>query len=218
MKILSIAIPCYNSAAYMRRCIDSLLPGGEDVEILIVDDGSTKDNTAEIADEYEKNYPGIVKAIHQENGGHGEAVNAGLRNATGVYYKVVDSDDWVDVDVYLDIIKTLKELVAGPQTVDMFISNFVYDKAGAKHKKVMRYKAFPENEVFQWDHAKKLHIGRYILMHSVIYRTMLLRECNLELPKHTFYVDNLFVFQPLPYVKNLYYKNVNFYHSVSYTI
>ena len=212
MKILSIAIPCYNSAAYMRRCIDSLLPGGEDVEILIVDDGSTKDNTAEIADEYEKNYPGIVKAIHQENGGHGEAVNAGLRNATGVYYKVVDSDDWVDVDVYLDIIKTLKELVAGPQTVDMFISNFVYDKAGAKHKKVMRYKAFPENEVFQWDHAKKLHIGRYILMHSVIYRTMLLRECNLELPKHTFYVDNLFVFQPLPYVKNLYYKNVNFYH------
>ena len=212
VKILSIAIPCYNSAAYMRRCIDSLLPGGEDVEILIVDDGSTKDNTAEIADEYEKNYPGIVKAIHQENGGHGEAVNAGLRNATGVYYKVVDSDDWVDVDVYLDIIKTLKELVAGPQTVDMFISNFVYDKAGAKHKKVMRYKAFPENEVFQWDHAKKLHIGRYILMHSVIYRTMLLRECNLELPKHTFYVDNLFVFQPLPYVKNLYYKNVNFYH------
>ena len=182
------------------------------MEILIVDDGSTKDNTAEIADEYEKNYPGIVKAIHQENGGHGEAVNAGLRNATGVYYKVVDSDDWVDVDVYLDIIKTLKELVAGPQTVDMFISNFVYDKAGAKHKKVMRYKAFPENEVFQWDHAKKLHIGRYILMHSVIYRTMLLRECNLELPKHTFYVDNLFVFQPLPYVKNLYYKNVNFYH------
>ena len=195
----------------MRRCIDSLLSGGEDVEILIVDDGSTKDNTAEIADEYEKNYPGIVKAIHQENGGHGEAVNAGLRNATGVYYKVVDSDDWVDVDVYLDIIKTLKELVAGPQTVDMFISNFVYDKAGAKHKKVMRYKAFPENEVFQWDHAKKLHIGRYILMHSVIYRTMLLRECNLELPKHTFYVDNIYVFEPLPFVRNMYYMDVNFY-------
>ena len=65
MKILSIAIPCYNSAAYMRRCIDSLLPGGEDVEILIVDDGSTKDNTAEIADEYEKKYPGIVKSIRR---------------------------------------------------------------------------------------------------------------------------------------------------------
>lgn len=212
VKILSIAIPCYNSAAYMRRCIDSLLPGGDDVEILIVDDGSAKDDTAEIADEYEKNYPGIVRAIHQENGGHGEAVNAGLRNATGLYYKVVDSDDWVDEDAYLEIIRTLKELVAGPETVDMFISNFVYDKVGAKRKKVMRYGAFPENEIFHWEEAKKLHIGHYILMHSVIYRTMLLRECGLELPKHTFYVDNLFVFQPLPYVKNLYYRNLNFYH------
>lgn len=196
----------------MKRCVDSLLPGGEDVEILIVDDGSTKDNTAEIADEYAKAYPDIVKAIHQENGGHGEAVNAGLRNATGLYYKVVDSDDWVDEESYLEIIHTLKELVAGPETVDMLISNFIYDKAGAKRKKVMRYPAFPENEVFHWEETKKLRKGQYILMHSVIYRTMLLRECGLELPKHTFYVDNLFVFQPLPSVKNLYYKNLNFYH------
>ena len=71
MKLLTFAIPCYNSENYMRHCIDSLLPGGEDIEIIIVDDGSTKDRTAEIADEYEKKYPGIVRAIHQENGGHG---------------------------------------------------------------------------------------------------------------------------------------------------
>lgn len=58
MKLLSIAIPCYNSEAYMRNCIESLLPGGDEVEILIVDDGSTKDNTAQIADEYEARYPG----------------------------------------------------------------------------------------------------------------------------------------------------------------
>ncbi len=62
MKLLTITIPCYNSEAYMRNCIDSLLPGGDEVEILIVDDGSTKDNTAKIADEYEKNYPGAAKA------------------------------------------------------------------------------------------------------------------------------------------------------------
>lgn len=48
-------------------------------------------------------------------------------------------------------------------------------------------------------------------MHSMIYRTKLLQECGLELPKHTFYVDNLFAFEPLPYVKNLYYLDVNFY-------
>lgn len=54
MKLLSVAVPCYNSEAYMRKCIDSLLVGGEDVEILLVDDGSTKDATPGIADEYEE--------------------------------------------------------------------------------------------------------------------------------------------------------------------
>ena len=93
MKILSIAIPCYNSEAYMEKCIDSLLVGGEDVEILVVNDGSS-DRTAEIADAYAKKYPTIVKAIHQENGGHGEAVNAGIRNASGLYFKVVDCDEY----------------------------------------------------------------------------------------------------------------------------
>ena len=66
MKLLSIAIPCYNSAAYMGKCIESLLVGGEDVEILIVNDGSTKDNTAQIADEYAAKYPTIVKALQRK--------------------------------------------------------------------------------------------------------------------------------------------------------
>ena len=105
MKILSIAVPCYNSQEYMRKCIDSLLEGGEDVEILVVDDGSS-DETAQIADEYAEKYPTIVKAIHQENGGHGEAVNTGIRNASGIYFKVVDSDDWVQKEAYLEILST----------------------------------------------------------------------------------------------------------------
>lgn len=90
MKLLSVAIPCYNSEAYMSKCINSLLIGGEEVEIIIVDDGSS-DRTAEIADDYAEKYPTIVKAIHQENGGHGQAVNTGIKNATGLYFKVVDS-------------------------------------------------------------------------------------------------------------------------------
>lgn len=212
MKILSVAIPSYNSQEYMRKCIESLLPGGEDVEIIIVDDGS-KDNTAAIADEYAAKYPTIVKAVHQENGGHGEAVNAGIRNATGVYFKVVDSDDWVDAEAFPKILKKLKELVGGPDTVDMFISNYVYDKVGVKRKKIMQYRRYlPIDQVFGWKDMKKMSPGHYILMHSVIYRTGLLKECGLELPKHTFYVDNLFVFNPLPYVKKMYYMDVEFYH------
>ena len=211
MKLLSIAIPSYNSESYMRNCIESLLPGGEEVEIIIVNDGS-KDGTAAIADEYAEKYPTIVKAVHQENGGHGEAVNAGLRAATGLYYKVVDSDDWVNKEAYLKILEKLAELVQTNNMVDMLLSNYVYEKEGKKHKKVMQYRsAFPVDKIFTWDDVKFLHVGQYIMMHSVIYRTQMLKECGLELPKHTFYVDNIFIYHPLPYVKKLYYMDVNFY-------
>lgn len=151
MKLLSFAVPCYNSEAYMEKCIESLLVGGEEVEILIIDDGS-KDRTAEIADGYAEKYPTIVKAIHKENGGHGSAVNTGIANATGLYFKVVDSDDWVKEEVYRQILAKLHELTGGETTLDMLISNFVYEKAGEKHKKVMRYRhALPVDQMFTWD-------------------------------------------------------------------
>ena len=211
MKLLTFAIPCYNSESYMRHCIESILPGGEDVEILIVDDGSTKDNTAAIADEYQEKYPTIVRAIHQENGRHGEAVNAGIRNATGLYFKVVDSDDWVDADAYKKILDKLRELAGSDTTLDMLLANYVYEKEGAKHKKVMRQTGFPVDQIFTWSDVQHFHKGHYILMHSVIYRTKLLRECGLELPKHTFYVDNIYVYKPLPHVRTMYYMDVDFY-------
>ena len=186
MKLLSIAIPCYNSQDYMAHCIESLLPGGEDVEILIVNDGS-KDDTAKIADEYAAKYPTIVKAIHKENGGHGSAVNTGIENATGIYFKVVDSDDWVKEDAYLAILEKLRELTGGVDTLDLLISNFVYEKEGERRKKVMRYKhVLPEYRMFGWEDVGHFRVGQYILMHSVIYRTKLLRECGLKLPEHTF--------------------------------
>lgn len=211
MKLLSVAIPCYNSQEYMRKCIESLLKGGEDVEIIVVNDGS-KDNTAAIADEYVRKYPSIVKAVHKPNGGHGSAVNAGIANATGLFFKVVDSDDWVKEEAYDVILDKLRELVSSGQMVDMFISNFVYEKEGEKKGKVMRYKhAIPEGRVFEWKDVRHFRTGQYILMHSVIFRTGLLKECNLQLPEHTFYVDNIFVFSPLPYVKHMYYMDVNFY-------
>ena len=211
MKLLSVAIPCYNSEAYMSKCINSLLIGGEEVEIIIVDDGSS-DRTAEIADDYAEKYPTIVKAIHQENGGHGQAVNTGIKNATGLYFKVVDSDDWVNQDAYYEILKTLYDLTRGADTVDLLISNFVYEKQGATRKKVMQYRhCFPTNQIFGWDEVRHMKKGQYLLMHSMIYRTKLLHDCGMELPKHTFYVDNLFAFEPLPFVKNMYYLDVNFY-------
>ncbi|EWH23278.1 glycosyltransferase family 2 protein [Bacillus haynesii] len=211
MKLLSVVIPCYNSQEYMRYCIESLLPGGDDVELLIVNDGSS-DQTADIANEYAKKYPTIIKAIHQDNGGHGEAVNTGIRNASGYYLKVVDSDDWVDTRAYLKILEKIHDFITREKSVDMMISNFVYEKEGTKYKKVMKYEnVLPEGTIFTWNDIGQFRKGQYLLMHSVIYRTQLLKECGLELPKHTFYVDNLFVYRPLEHVQKIYYINVDFY-------
>lgn len=211
MKYISFAIPCYNSESYMEHAIESILKGGEDVEIIIVNDGS-KDRTSEIAKQYAKKYPTIVKAIDKENGGHGDAVNTGLKHATGLYFKVVDSDDWVDEGALEQILSVLHELVEKQTLIDMLVSNYVYEKVGAKHKKVIHYRnVMPQNRMITWKEMGHFRLAQYILMHSVIYRTELLRMCKLELPKHTFYVDNIYVYYPLPHVKTLYYLDVNFY-------
>ena len=212
-KILSIAVPSYNSQDYLERCIESLLPGGEDVEILIVDDGS-KDRTAEIADAYEKAYPGIIRAIHQPNGGHGDAVTTGLYAASGKFFKVVDSDDRLDPDAYRSVLTFLKQSESEGKELDLLISNFVYDKqsvAPEKRKVIDYHRMLPANRYFTWEETGKFQTGHYLLMHAVIYRTDLLRDMNLRLPKHTFYVDNIYVYEPLPHVKTMYYLDVTLY-------
>lgn len=211
MKVISAVVPCYNSEAYMEKAIQSLLVGGEDMEILVVDDGSS-DHTLEIAKRYEAQYPTIVKAIHKENGGHGDAVMTGLANAGGLYFKVLDSDDWLKESALLEILAKLRELVMQGTAPDMMIANYVYEKVGETKKKVIQYRSpLPQNKLFTWAETGHFHQGQYILMHSVIYRTSLLKECGLTLPKHTFYVDNIFVYQPLPSVKSMYYMDVNLY-------
>ncbi len=212
MKLLSVIIPCYNSQDYMRHCIETLLPGGEEVELLLINDGSS-DHTSEIAHEYEAKYPAIVRAIDQENKGHGGALNTGIAYATGTYIKVVDSDDWVDEVAYKQILNTLRSLHGSGGDVDLLISNFVYDKVGVKNKKIMSLKkVLPENQIFGWEDTKRFTVLHYMLMHSMIYRTELVRACHLKLPEHQFYVDNLWVYVPLPYVEKMYYMDVNFYH------
>jgi glycosyltransferase involved in cell wall biosynthesis len=211
MKLLTAAIPCYNSAEYMHHAIDSLLTGGEEMDIIIVNDGSS-DDTQKIAEEYRAKHPSIIRVINQENGGHGEAVNTGLANATGLYFKVVDSDDWVNEKALAQVMEILKNLVADGSSPDLFLANYVYEKVDAKKKKVINYhRALPENRIFTWNDIMHFRQSQNILMHSTIYRTKLLKSCGIRLPKHTFYVDNIFVYQPLPYVKTLYYMDVNLY-------
>ncbi len=211
-KLITFAVPCYNSADYMDHCVETLLAAGPEAEIILVDDGSTKDDTPAKCDAWVERHPDIIRAIHQENGGHGEGVNQGIRHAQGLYYKVVDSDDWLDTAALTKVMEKLREFSKLPAPVDMVIANYVYEHVEDNTHKAMGYRnVFPTGQIFTWDDIGHFRASQYLLMHSVIYRTQLLRDCGLILPKHTFYVDNIFVYQPLPYVKTMYYLNVDLY-------
>lgn len=210
--MISFAIPCYNSAEYMDACVESILPAGDDIEIILVNDGSQKDNTAQKADEWVKRFPHIIKAIHKENGGHGSAVNAGLDAAEGLYFKVVDSDDWLDRESLDCVMKYLRRQSELENPTDLIISNYVYEKVHEDERTVIGYRnVFPIEKEFTWEDVGRFSPSQYLLMHSVIYRTELLKSIELTLPHHCFYVDNIFVYVPLPAVKTLYYLPVDLY-------
>lgn len=217
-KYITFTVPCYNSQDYMRRCIESLLPGGEDVEIIIIDDGSA-DATGEIADGYERLYPGIVRAVHQPNGGHGSGVNKGLELARGLFFKVVDSDDWLDGEAYAKLLGrvkrfyTMKAAGLSGDLPDLFVCNYIYDHLDEGTHHMMHYRnVFPVEEVCDWNDIGRFRTSQYLIMHALMFRTNLLRRAGVVLPKHTFYVDNIFAYKPLPYVKHIYYMDINLYH------
>lgn len=217
-KYITFAIPCYNSQDYMKRCIESLLPGGEDVEIIIINDGSS-DATAQIADDYEKRYPGIVRAVHKPNGGHGSGVNKGLELARGIYFKVVDSDDWLDESAYTKLLGRVRRFcnmkAAGltGEIPDLFVFNYLYDHLDEGTSHTMHYRnVFPLEEMCDWNDIGRFRTSQYLIMHALMFRTDVLRRSGVVLPEHTFYVDNIFAYKPLPYVNSIYYMDIDLYH------
>ena len=212
MKYITFTIPSYNSQDYMRHVIDNLVAVGEDIEVIIVNDGS-KDDTGKIADEYEKKYPNIVKAIQKENGGHGSGVMAGLHAASGLYYKVVDSDDWVETNDVITILDLIKKHLNEKVDIDLYITNYIYEHASDNSTFSMHYRKYlPVNTVFTWNDIKRIGLETVFLMHSLMYKTEKLRESGMNLPSHTFYVDDIYAYVPLPFMHNMYYLDIDFYH------
>ena len=213
MKLLTVTVPCYNSQDYMEKCIESLLRGGERVEIIVIDDGS-RDSTGEIGDRYAAQYPGIVKVIHQENGGHGAGINAGLKAATGKYFKVVDSDDEVSGD-FVSFLDRL-ELCDSQGGVDLFVTNYYYVHTDGIGDRSINYSdVLPTGRIFTWGDTKRFKLHQMLTIHSCTFRTEVMRRCGGELPRKIFYEDNLMVCRTLPYVERMFYMNVDLYR---YTI
>lgn len=209
--VLTVIVPSYNSQEYLDRAMTSLVGYGDDLEVLIINDGST-DETALIADRWEARYPSCVRAIHQPNAGHGGALNTGIRQARGDYLKVVDSDDWLDRQALNTVLDLLRQVRHTGEGLDLLVTNYVYEKQGRAHKKVVRFRGvLPQGETIGWERMRRCRYDQYLMMHSLIIRTDLVRESGLVLPEKTFYVDYLYSHVPLPLVHTIRYVDVDLY-------
>ena len=158
-KKISVIVPIYNISCYLPPCIESILSQTfQDLEILLVDDGST-DGCSEICEEY-KQQDSRIKVIHKANGGLVSARKAGIRGASGDYIAFVDGDDWIEPDMYQRMYRTITE-----QDVDIVMCGR-YEDVGDSGKKV--FHGIPEGRY-----------GKEEMLHSV-YPHMIAKEDFFE--------------------------------------
>lgn len=207
--LLTVVVPAYNAADYLDRALTGLAEV-DGVEVVIVDDGST-DATGALADEHAARRPGRVRVVHQANRGHGGAINAGLAAARGAFFKVLDADDWLDLGALRRLMPVLGELEATAAEVDAVFTDFVHERVDKTPKHARFDSVFPQDRVFAWSETERFARRQVLMMHAIVYRTALLRACGLQLPEHTFYVDNLFVMTPLAHVRRMRYLAVPLY-------
>lgn len=197
-KVLTIVVPSYNVEQYLNQTLDSFVDERvlEDIEVLIVDDGS-KDKTAAIGKQYEAQYPGSFRVISKENGGHGSTINKGIETGTGKYFKVVDGDDWVDTDGLAELVQKLKACEE-----DYIITKYyeVNDVTKAKTERAFSELEADKTLLFT-DAAKKVQMP----MHALVIRTDILKKHQIRLDEHCFYVDVEYILFPVPYVRTVRY-------------
>lgn len=200
--VLTVAISAYNVEKYIGRAMKSLAESNTDseIEVLIVNDGST-DSTAEIAERFAKKYS-YVRVIHQENGGYGAAINTGIREAAGKYFKLLDGDDWVNPEGFSRLIAILKQTEE-----DLILCDYQEIYLKEKKKRSISY-GFPAGETLS---VNELNVDYFISMHSHVFKTEILKKMPKKLDEHSFYVDMEYVLYPLPFIKSFRYEKVNVY-------
>lgn len=197
-KLLTIVIPSYNAEKFLNHGIPSFLDEKilDAIEILIVDDGS-KDNTASIADSYQLKYPSTITAIHKENGGHGSTINTGIANAHGKYFCVVDADDWVDTDNFVNLVEKLSDI-----DVDLVLAPAAIVNSDNKVLGYEKIKGLPVNTIIDLDnYIQNIPV---IYMHNYYIKTNILKSFNIKCHEHHFYVDEEYVMFSLLHVKTVF--------------
>lgn len=177
-KILSVSIAAYNVGKYLPKLFDVLNVSDylrDNIELIVVNDGS-KDNTLDVANSYKEKYPNSIVIIDKENGGYGSTINASIKIATGKYYKILDGDDFFNVDNIEDFLKYLDtvndDLVISPY-IDFYKEDNTYEIIDRHSNGNLNEKSF--------------------IMHEIAIKTELYKNKREEIIEHCFYTDTEFV-------------------------
>lgn len=199
-KILSIVVPSYNAGNYLPETIPTMLSISnlDKLEVIIVNDGS-QDNTLTIASKLKSDYSDTIVIVDKENGGHGSTINAGIKVATGKYFKVVDADDWVNTEnlsLLIDYLSTIDD--------DEVISPFVKVYTNTKREDVYSYNVSKSRATYNYESFLS-EIDELPKMHAITVKTNILRDNQIHIDENCFYVDLEYNTFPMPYIKTISY-------------
>ena len=208
-KILSVLVPVYNTEKYIRRCLDSVLlsPILKDIEVIVVSDGSKDSSIDIIKNEYLSKYNETIVLVEKENGGHGSTINKGLEVATGKYFKVLDSDDWVNSIDFIEFVKRLKK-----EDADLVVTNYSQQHVYNQSEIIFRYRGLNENVLYNFDKIDLgILYGEYFMLATSTYKLEVLKKGNVNLFEKTFYVDMQYNIQAITKVKTFTYYDLDIY-------
>ena len=199
MPKVSVIVPIYNVEKYLEKCINSLLSQTlEDIQIILVNDGS-KDNSGNIAKEYEKNNKDRVIYVEIENGGLSDARNYGLKYATGDFIAFLDSDDYIEKNAYEEMYNKAIE-----ENADYVECDFIWEFPN----KIRVDKQYPYK-----NKKEMLSFVRVVAWNKLIKR-QLITDNNLEFPKGLRYEDVEFTYKLIPFINKFAYVDKPFIHYV----
>ena len=199
MPKVSVIVPIYNVEKYLEKCINSLLSQTlEDIQIILVNDGS-KDNSGNIAKEYEQNNKDRVIYVEKENGGLSDARNYGLKYATGDFIAFLDSDDYIEKNAYEEMYNKAIE-----ENADYVECDFIWEFPN----KIRIDKQYPYK-----NKKEMLSFVRVVAWNKLIKR-QLITDNNLEFPKGLRYEDVEFTYKLIPFINKFTYVDKPFIHYV----
>lgn len=199
MPKVSIVVPIYNVEKYLNKCVDSLLNQTlQDIEIILVDDGST-DNSGSMAKNFAEKNPNKVKYYRKENGGLSDARNYGISYATGEYIAFLDSDDYIEKNAYEEMYNKAIE-----ENSDYVECDFIWEYPN---------KSKIDKQEYYFGKQEMMINVRVVAWNKLIKRELITTN-NILFPKGLRYEDVEFTYKLIPYLNKTSYIDKPFIHYV----